>query len=72
MEQIAAAASQLPECVDLWGPDGIPPNGYPADDPRQAQHHFCLQFLLWRAKEEEIDNPQKQRIWDLLQNKYNL
>ena len=71
MEQLAAAVLKFPDFADLWGLDGIPPNGYPADDSRQALHHFWLHFLLWKAPEQDIDTPQKLRIWDMLQNKYN-
>ena len=72
MEQIAAAVSQFPDCAHIWGPDGIPPNGYPADDPRRSQLHSWLRLLLNRVPEQNIDTPQKLRIWDLLQDKYNL
>ena len=72
MEQIAAAVAQFPDCAQIWGPDGIPPNGYPRDDPRRSQLQSLLRLLLNRVPEQDIDTPQKLRIWDLLQDKYNL
>ena len=66
MEQIAAAVPQFP----VWGPDGIPPNGYLADDPRRAKLHYWLRRTL--DETQDLNIPQKLRIWDLLQNKYNL
>ena len=72
MEQVVAAVSQMPQFADLWGPDGIPPDGYPDEDPRHAHLHLWLQFVLWQVPEADIDTPQKLRVWDLMQDKYNL
>ena len=47
MEQIVAElAAAVPDSAELWGPDGVPRNGYPADDPRQARRHAWLRYLL--------------------------
>lgn len=67
MEQIAAAVPQFP----AWGPDGIPPNGYPAHDPRWAKLRYWLHRTLDERQDLNLNIPQKLRIWDLLQNKYN-
>lgn len=68
MEKISADVSV--EFANLWGADGIPPGGYPAGDPLRAQLHWSLRAALW--KEADINTRQKLRIWDLMQDEYNL
>jgi hypothetical protein len=68
MEQLAADVAE--HFAHLWGPDGIPPNGFPRFSSMNATHRHALRQTLWSIPNEKWDTETKLVIWDLLQNKY--